>query len=82
MDLQLVADTKDVCFLKAWIDFQKHTKSVDIFLQIKYQPNIHQQRWYDIRSEDCNFHRNQTFGTRIDHLFVYFWTSEIEHFDS
>ena len=29
-----------MCSLKAWIDFQKHTKSVDIFLQIKHQPNI------------------------------------------
>ena len=28
-----------------------------------------------MRSGDCNFHRNQTFGRRIDHLFVYFWTS-------
>ena len=43
-----------------------------MFLQIEYQPNIHQRQWYDVRSEDCNFHRNQTFG-RIDHLFVYFW---------
>ena len=38
--------------------------------------------WYDMRSEDCNFHRNQTFGRRTDHLFVNFWTSEIGHFDS
>ena len=43
MDLQLAVDPyKKVCSLKAWIDFQKHTESVDIFLQIKYQPNIHQ----------------------------------------
>ena len=41
------------------------------------QPNIHQRRWYDVRSEDCNFYWNQTFGKRIDHLFVFFWTSEI-----
>ena len=27
---------------------------------------------YDTRTEDCNFHRKQTFGRRIDHLFVYF----------
>ena len=31
---------------------------------------------------DCNFYRNQTLGRRIDHLFVFFWTSEIRHFDS
>ena len=49
------------------------TKSVYMFLQIKYQPNIHQQRWYDMMREDCNFHRNQTLGGRTDHLFVYFW---------
>ena len=50
-------------------------ESVDIlvFLQIKYQPNIHQWRWYDMRSEDCNFYRNQTFGRRTDHLFVFFF---------
>ena len=61
---------------------KKHTKSVDIFLQIKCQPNIHQRRWYDMRSEDCSFHRNQIFGRRIDYLFVYVWTSEIGHFES
>ena len=53
-----------------------------MFLQIKYQPNIHQWQWYDMRSEDCNFHRNQTFGRKIYHLFVYFWTSKIVQFDS
>ena len=42
-----------MCFLKAWIDFQKHTKSFDIFLQIKYQPNINQRRWYDMRNEEA-----------------------------
>ena len=26
-----------------------------------------------MRIEDCNFYRNQAFGKRIDHLFVYFW---------
>ena len=26
-----------------------------------------------MRSEDCNFHRNQTCGRRIDRLFVHFW---------
>ena len=51
-----------------------------MFLQIEYQPNIHQWQWYDMGSEDCNFHRNQTFGKRIDHLFVYFWTSKIVPF--
>ena len=25
-----------------------------------------------MRSEDCNFHRNQTFGRRIDHLYCLF----------
>ena len=25
-----------------------------------------------MRSEDCNFYRNQTFGRRIDYLFVFF----------
>ena len=87
-DLQLAVDPQKMCA------FWKHghgltskniTKSFDIFLQIKYQPNIHQRRWYDMthimRSEDCHFHKNQTFG-RIDHLFVYFWTSGIGHFDS
>ena len=64
--------TKDLCFLKARIDFRKYTESVDIFLQIKYQPNIHQRQWYDMRSHDCNFYRNQTLGRRIDHLFVFF----------
>ena len=53
-----------------------------MFLQIEYQPNIHQLRWCDIKSDDRNFHRNQTFGRRIDHLFVYFWTSKIVQFDS
>ena len=28
------------------------------------------------------FTENQTLGRRIDHLFVFCWTSEIEHFDS
>ena len=42
-----------------------------MFLQIKHQPKIQQQQWYDMSSEDCNFHRNQAFGRRIDHLFVY-----------
>ena len=51
-------------------------------LQIEYQPNIHQRQWYDMRSEDCDFHRNQTFGRRIDQLLVYFWTSKIVQFDS
>ena len=32
-----------------------------MFLQVEYEPNIHQRRWYDMRCEDCNFHRNQTF---------------------
>ena len=50
----------------------KNTQSVDIFLQIKYQPNIHHRRWYDMRSEDCNFYRNQTFGRRIYHFYVFF----------
>ena len=72
----------DLCFLKEQLDFQKYTESVDIFLQIKYQPNIHQRQWYDMRSHDCNFYRNQTLGRRIDHLFVFFWTSEIEYFDN
>ena len=45
-----------------------------MFLQIEYQPKIHQRQWYDMRSEDCNYDKNQTFG-RIDHIFVYFWTS-------
>ena len=58
------------------------TKSVYFFLQIVYQPNIHLQRWYDVRSEDCNFHRKQAFGRRIDHLFVYFLTLKIVQFDS
>ena len=70
--IQHCIHTKDVSSLKAWTDFQKHTVSVDIFLQIKYQPNIYQQQWYDMKSEDCNFHRNQTFGRRIGHIFVYF----------
>ena len=26
-----------------------------MFLQIEYQPNIHQRQWYDMKSEDCNF---------------------------
>ena len=83
MDLQLAVDPyKRPVLLKARIDFRKYTESVDIFLQIKYQPNIHQRQWYDMRSHDCNFYRNQTLGRRIDHLFVFFWTSEIEHFDS
>ena len=41
-----------------------------MFLQIKHQSSIYQRRWYDMRSEDINFHRNQTFGRRIDHLFL------------
>ena len=53
-----------------------------MFLQVEYERNIHQRRWYDMRCEDCNFHRNQTFGRRIDHLFFYFWTSKIVQFDS
>ena len=37
---------KRVCSLKVWIDFQKHTKSINMFLQIKKnkkqkQRNIH-----------------------------------------
>ena len=48
-------------------------QSVDIFLQIKYQPNIHQGQWYDMRSHDC------FFFTEIRHLveeliaFLYFF---------
>ena len=78
MDLQLAVDPykRRVLFESMVFDFQKHT-SVDIFLQIIYQPNIHQRRWYDKRSEDFNFYGNQTFDRRIDHLFVFFWTSEI-----
>ena len=30
------------------------------------------------KNKDCNFHRNQTFGRRIDHLLVYFWTSVVQ----
>ena len=36
----------------------------------------------DTRSEDCNFHINQTFCRRIDHIFIYFWTSKIVQFES
>ena len=84
MDLQLAVDPYKRHVLFESIDWlpKTCTKSVDIFLQIKYQPNIHQQRRYVMRSEDCNFHRNQTFGRRIDRLFVYFWTSEMGYFDS
>ena len=67
--------------LIAWLTSKNTQSQLTLFLQIKSQPNIHQWRWYDM-SEDCNFHRNQIFGRRIDHLFVYFWTSEIGHFDS
>ena len=42
-----------------------------MFLQIEYQPNIHKQRWYDMRSGDYNFHRNQIFGRRTEHLFIF-----------
>ena len=47
-------------------------------LQIKYQPNIHQWGWYDTRSEDCTFCRNQAFNRSINHLFVYFFDHENE----
>ena len=38
--------------------------------------------WYDMKSEDCNLQRNQTFGGKINLLFVYFLTLKIGQFDS
>ena len=48
-----------MCSLKAWIDLQKHTKSVDISAN-QYQLNIHQQQRYDMR--------RITIFTEIRHL--------------
>ena len=69
--------------------FLKLIKSLYVSLQCQLSLHVsanqrstkhYQRRWYDMRSEDCNFHRNQTFGIRIDHLFVYFWTSKFVPF--
>ena len=68
---------KTCAFWKHGLTFENTQESVDIFLQIKYQPNIHQRQWYDMRSHDCNFYRNQTLGRRIDHLFVFFWPQKL-----
>ena len=50
-----------------------------MYLQIKYQPNIYQRGWYDMRSKDCNFHRNQTFVGRIDHSLSIFGPQNLCH---
>ena len=41
-------DVMDVCNLKAGIEFQKDTKSVDIFLQIDINQMLTNSRWYDM----------------------------------
>ena len=69
--------------------FLKLIKSLYVSLQSQFtyfcKSNINQTlptAVYDMWSKDCNFHRNQTFGIRIDHLFVYFWTSKFVPLDS
>ena len=73
MDLQLAVDPykRRVLFESmVWLP-KTHMASWHISANQKSQ-TFTNVRWYDMRSEDCNFYRNQTFSRRIDHLFVFF----------
>ena len=71
MDLQLAVDPYKRRVLFESMDWLPKAHKVSWHISAS-QPNIHQRRWYDMRSDDCNFHRNQTLvGELITFLSIF-----------